>query len=389
MNHTWSLYLLATSFLTLVLLTSSSCGGSSSDGKVKEDVPSWLSLLQAIPDNADTGSWIEMNDYARLREQLGLKAPGQDAPASEITAYFEKLSFASPSPRVPAGLQPAEISGFGPRVSAAEWNTAFGFNLTNIDQDIEAGKPPHTYTTLRGRFDRSRIETAIDKDPSIFRPLLTKTKHEGVDVYVWGEDDRLDMRGASATRPLGRGGRLAVDGQALYWTFWTDGAKEMIEANRKKNPSLGAAADVKLVAAGLARYPVFSVVMTNAPSKPDAMDVIGLSPSIVRDAREASFREALKPYQFTAIGSGQDAQGSYSTLILLHVDDKTAQENVTKLKAKIETGRSAQTNRPWKEQVTSSEITSEGRLLIARLRTTPRSLLVDVLNHRDSLLVHE
>ena len=158
MNRRWRLYPFAT-VLAVLALVASSCGGGGSDsedkdGSVVQPAASaglnWLVLLQTVPDTADARSWVVMNDYAQLREQLGLQPPAQDAPDAEIMAYLEKLAFASTSPRVPSGLQPSEISGFGPRFNPGEWNRAFGFNLTNVDQDIDAGKPPHTYTALKG-----------------------------------------------------------------------------------------------------------------------------------------------------------------------------------------------------------------------------------------------
>jgi hypothetical protein len=371
-----------------------SCGGDDSPagrggGPMKEAPLSmvWLSLLHTLPDTADARGYIVMNNYAAMRSQLNLQPP-TDSPA-DIAEYRKKLLIAPASSAGPNGAMPSHLSGLGQYFDPEEWQAQLGFNPGQVDFDIVAGKPPQTYEMVRGRFDAKGIDSAIDKDTSPVRAQLTRTTREGATVYAWGEDQRQDLSNRSSVRPLGRGGRLAVRDKDLYWTHWTEGVNAMVDAATGKKPSLADDANVRALMAGFEKHGAYTVVITNQGITPDLMDVVGPNASVVREAREASFKEALKPYGMLAIGLGQDAQGPYSVLVLLHADDATAKENVTRLKAKIDAGRSAQTQKPWKEYIQSSEINAEGRLLIARLRTTPRILLLDVLNKRDSLLAHE
>ena len=123
----------------------------------------------------------------------------------------------------------------------------------------------------------------------------------------------------------------------------------MIDASTGKKPSLADAEDVKTLLLELTRESVYTAILSNEALTPDAMDVIGRDPSVVHEAREASYREALKPYTMLGIGYGQDAEGPYSVLVLLHANEALARENAARLTAKIDTGRSAQTQKPWSE----------------------------------------
>ena len=119
------------------------------------------------------------------------------------------------------------------------------------------------------------------------------------------------------------------------------------------------------------------------------MDVVSRDPSVVREARDASFKEALRPYTMLAIGYGRDAEGPYSILILQHTSESLARENLTRLQAKINNGRSAQAQTPWNELITKFEATTTGVFLTAKMRTVSVTLLGDTFFKRDSLLVHE
>ncbi len=351
----------------------------------------WLDVMKPIPDTPDTRSFLVMNDYAALRAVLNVQPPAQDAGEAEMKAYQEKLGLVSRSPSVTTGIMPAEMTGLGAYFDPAEWSSELGFNLALVDQDALAGQPPHTYSVLKGRFDAKRIDTATDKDTSAFRAKLTKTTYGGSSLYVWGEDLQQDLRNRSAVRPLGRGGRLAVSGNYLYWTYWTDGAREMIDTGGGKKASLAQAEDFKLLAGGLSRYGLYAVIVTDQGITIDPASILlpNASPATVRAALDAQQKEALRPYQALAVGVGQDAQGPFNVLVVLHPDAKTATENVARLRAKVETGKSLVSGKAWSEQIEKSEISSDGRLLLAKLRTQNRTLLADVLLRRDSLLVHE
>ena len=119
------------------------------------------------------------------------------------------------------------------------------------------------------------------------------------------------------------------------------------------------------------------------------MDVVSRDPSAVKEAREASFKEALLPYTTLGIGYGRDAEGPYSVLVLQHGSSSVAQGNLSKLKAKIDNGRSAQTQTPWRELITRYDAEVHNVFVTVKMRTRSLTLLSDAFFKRDSLLVQE
>ena len=131
----------------------------------------------------------------------------------------------------------------------------------------------------------------------------------------------------------------------------------------------------------------FGLVPPRVPIDPVNV-LTGGSPEATRDRLNAARQAALRPYQFLSIGEGRDAGGSYGVLALLHADANTAQDNVTRLKAIIATGKSLHSQEAWSKLIQSSEVSADGRLLVARLRTNP-GLLIDALKNFDNLLAHQ
>jgi hypothetical protein len=366
-----------------VMLLVVACSGGDGGGIIKQGQGSsapWLELLAFTPDTPDIRKYIEMNDYAALRRLHGVEAP---VTVADVADYRRKILVP------PNGALPSHISGLGQQFDPEMWLGQLGFHPGQVDADLRAGSPPDNVEAVRGRFDARAIDAAIDKDTSAVRKLLTKTTHEGSTLYIWGEDNKLDFQSRSTLRPLGRGERLAVKGDTLLWAHSTAPVQAMLDAAAGKKPSLAAATEIKLLVNGLKKHDLYAVAITSETPTPDTMDVVGSNPSLVREARDASFREALKPYSWLAIGYGQDAQGPFSVALLLHVNEALAKENVAKLTAKIDTGRSAQSATAWKDLITAHEVVADGRVVVAKLRTTRRTLLTEVLQKRDSLLVHE
>jgi hypothetical protein len=372
-----------TAAIVALALLLGACGGD--DGQKVAPTPAaaagpWLALLDVVPDTAEARQLVVMNDYEAMRKLSSLEAPKDAAAVAEYRKTLLTTGNAA---------MPSHFSGLGRYFDPHLWSSQLGFHPGQVDADIQFGKPPNDVEAVRGRFDANAIDGAIDREMSPIRKLLTKTSREGATLYSWDEDNKQDLQNRSVLRPLGRGERLAVKGDTLFWAHATPPVNDAIDAAAGKKPSLADVDDVKTLLAGLTKHAPYTVLLSNEALTPDAMDVIGRDPSIVREARDASFKEALRPYTMLGIGYGQDGEGPFNVLVLLHASDALAQENVARLTAKIENGRSAQTQKPWKELITKYEVRAEGRLVTARMRTTTLTLLSDVFFKRDSLLVRE
>lgn len=366
--------------IVLALLLAACGGGDETPRQAPAAQSPWLALLANVPDTPENRKLIVLNDYAAMRKLANSEAP-RDAAA--VAEYRKALL------TVGNVARPSHISGLGQYFDPHLWMAQVGFHGGLVDADLQYGEPPNNVEVLRGRFDAAAIDTAIDKDGSPARSSLTETSREGATVYIWGADLAQNIQARSVLRPLGRGGRLGLKGDTLFWGYATMPVNDAIDTAAGKKPSVAQAADAKALVNELSKQSVYSAILSTESLTPDGMDVIGRDPSVVREAREASVREALKPYTMLAIAYGSDTEGSYSVLILQHANEALARENLTKLRDKIENGRSAQTRVPWKDQITKYDASVNGVFVVARMRTSSLSLLADSFFKRDSLLVHE
>jgi hypothetical protein len=376
--------LLRLTLVPLLAVLLISCGGSDDKKPSAPTSPAansaWLTLLDAVPDSSEARQLIVLNDYEALRKLAGEDAPKDPAAVAE---YRRKVLVSGNA------AMPSHISGLGQYFDPHLWVAQAGFHGGQVDADIQTGRPPNDVEALLGRFDASAIDAAIDKDASPLRSVLTRTSREGATLYVWGEDNKVDVKNRSVLRPLGRGERLALKGNTLFWAHSTPPINDMIDAAAGKKPSLADTADIKALLGELSKQSIYTAMLSNEVLTPDLMDVVAKEPSVVKEARDASFKEALKPYTMLGIGYGRDAEGPYSVLVLQHSSEALAQENLTKLKAKIDNGRSALTQTAWRELITKYDASANGVFVTAKMRTVSPAMLGTTFFNRDSLLVRE
>jgi len=370
------------------------CGrdGDGTDAGTDEQPTSrWLDLLAHVPDTAETRGWVVMNDYARARQAFGISLPESDADVQTLAEYEEQLML--DEQRAFRGFFPTEIAGLR-EIAPDEWRTELGFTFANVDQDVEAGEGPELHYVLRGRFDGNAIDEAVRSDP-LFGDLLEKASHRGVDYYSWGEDFEADFSRTSAVRRLGRGHRLAHHGDYLYWAQWTDGLEGLIDTGLGERPSLADREHFQLLAEGLDRLDTYTALLTEDIKRQTSLIHIGLGerPSLadMEALQEALQREPrLLSYLAFATGQGVDAGGPYLAIVLLHADEETAAQNVQRLEQRIREGTSVfvSSGEPWTNFIDEGDISSEGRLVLAKLHTTEMMLWIQFVLARDPLLLH-
>ena len=81
--------------------------------------------------------------------------------------------------------------------------------------------------------------------------------------YAWGDDFEIDLSRVTPVRPLGRGGRLAVDDGFLYWVPWTAGMEGLIDAGAGRTATLADDPPFARVAGALEAAGVYSAVLTD------------------------------------------------------------------------------------------------------------------------------
>ena len=102
-----------------------------------------------------------------------------------------------------------------------EWKQTLGFVAADVDQRIYAGAmPQYLYEAVRGRFIREDVDSAAQTGP--MNEMLEVIPYQGQEFYSWGEDNQIFLDMISNVRPLGRGHRLALVDDFIFWDyFWS------------------------------------------------------------------------------------------------------------------------------------------------------------------------
>jgi hypothetical protein len=350
--------------LAMIALTSVSCSGPESSQTFER-------ILSVIPDTPDTREWVAINDYARMRQEFQIDAPSTNATVEEQKEYlFELLKWPNPTER----LQVAASPGFVNDAKYLEYNLKamhnLGLGFWSIDQDAEAGLPPAMLDILKGRFDLEKTRQALavsakDDPPSI-------ETYGGNTIFSWGGDNEINLQ-KSLMPPvydfIGRGGRFVVQRDYAFRTTETPGIKLLIDTQNGKHASLSDVSEFQLMAQELSSLGALSALLTNRTQSIDFARSI-LSASGQYKAQDVEKLLAQEPrllrYQTIALGMAKDEKGPYALIILVHADDPAAAKNVTLLRQRIEK-TSSLNGSPWTSIISSSSVTSHGRVLTAKL----------------------
>ena len=354
MKITKVFYLTMTLLMTAMLLLPASCS-KETEGPASES-NRWLELLSVLPANENTLKAAYLQDGAYLAEKT-----------EQYPQIPEEYNITRNMP----------LFGSSPRAySDEEWKQTLGFVKADVDQKIFAGALPiHYYESVRGRFSRDDVDSATRTGPG--NEMLEVIAYRGHKFYSWGEDHNINMSMRSNVRPLGKGFRLALADDFIFWVGWTDAMKEMIDSYEDNIESLADNEDYKLLAAALEEFDTvnaFFSVGSQSQSRFKEMNkeqLEQLSTEIKERFLEEIDRDVrLKPYQALAAGAGIDGKGYYLAIALVNTNEEVARENATLLEQRINQAKivwGSQSDRKWSDFIESMEIESKGRLTLARL----------------------
>lgn len=325
-----------------------------------EPAVGWIvALLDRIPATEGSGHEVELTNLTAAAQVVGAVTPAPGAPADEITSY---LLFLPGDVWLPELLQRA---GTSPDEVRAE----LGFDAATVQAAVTAGLPPEQFVVLQGDFAVAAIDAAVGSDP-VWSDLLTTAEHGGVSYYAWGADFAVDVTRVTAARPIGRGGRLALEDGFLYWVPWTTGMEGLIDAGAGALPTLADQPLLRQAAEALEAQGVYSAVITDAP--------LAGGPGV---------SGALAPYLVLGLGGGQDDAGVFWVVVAIHGTAAAAEQSAAGLRTALAAGSMGSIGTLWSEAVTGADITVEGTALVAVIRTDrPAGDWVRAYLTRDPLL---
>ena len=267
-----------------------------------------------------------------------------------------------------------------------------GFDIGDMEQSILAGEPPYVLEVASGRIDPEATERSLSRCTECEEPKIHE--HRGVEFYSWGDDLRPNL--AKRLHPpafdeLGRGGRIAVLDSLVLRTLWTQGMRSLIDAYRNNRDSLADDPDLALAAGELQSLGVYSAILFGDVERFTTNPLDSLL-SAEEQAQLEKMRAPLgmdTPDEFSALGAGvaKDADGFLTILVFVYEDADVANRNVQGLEEMLANGQSIATGQPWTEYFPQSEVWSDGRALIARLRTERPAIWLQVVFNNENLLM--
>ncbi len=353
-------------------------------------------ILSVIPDTESNRAMVAINDYVQIQKQLQVDAPLKDATPEEQMTYVKDLYSLD-------GLE--KILTFAATVGFVNNNSSYllqslealsrmELGYWSIDQEVSAGWPPINVSIVKGRFNpemsrQALAESAKDDPPS------TEIYNENT-IYGWGGDNEINL-GKRLSPPaydmLGRGGRFVFQDNYAFRTNQTSTIKLVLDAQKGKHVSLAEVSEFSLIAKELFSHGAMSAYLTNQTQSFEiTRDLLAASSqSGVQDVDEYfSKGPILLPYQTIGLAIAKDKKGPFALIILVHTDEKTAEENASLLQQRINQTSSFITSINWTTMFTNTSVTNRGRVLTAKLYGPDigRNWLAWYFNH-DPLILHE
>ena len=387
--------------ITVVLLLAaifSACGDGQSATDDASGLPPqgrFIELMTLIPLNEESRAFVSFNNYALAREANGIQAPAEDASDEDLEEYLFELFI---SLDTPTGL--AE----GPWISGFSWNAIrelkpsdyLGFDIGDMEQSILAGEPPYVLEVASGRIDPEDTESSLSRCTECEEPEIHE--HSGISFYSWGEDglepDFKKIFQPPAFDYLGRGGRIAVLDSLVFRTLETEKMRSLIDTYRDNRDSLADDPDMALAAGELQNLGVYSAILfgdvemfTTDPL--DSLLSAEERAQLEKARAELGMEAEDTPDYYSALGTGvaKDSDGFLTILVFVYEDEDVANRNVQGLEEMLANGQSIATGQPWTEYFPQSEVWSDGRALIARLRTERPSIWQDIVSNNENLLM--
>ena len=373
--------------LMAAYLVATGCGGDVFPGG--SEVDGFAGLLAQIPDNSQTRELIWLNDYARARDALGIPLPGDDADEETLIEYL--FTILSRDAGLAAGPFISGFSEFG--ISTLDNRHALGFDVRNVDQSIMVVAP--LLEVVKGRFDPRKIERSIEECSDC--PTEGRVEYEGVEFYSWGEDNVISPSEGllpPAFDQLGRGGCIAVSDSLVFRTVETPGMRALIRTHQGKEDSLADDENLALAAGRLDDLEVFSAVLIGDPeyfSLENLCSRYGYSDNcdLFGDKVKAANAGGLTKYEVLGAGTGRDADGQFSTVILVYRDEDDAERSALQFEERLEEGSSIVHNISWSAVIPDADVRAEGRTVVAKLRPRSATFWHHFLLSRDSLYMYE
>jgi hypothetical protein len=340
---------------------------SAETAELPQDEGRWLPTLRVLPDTPDVRAYVVMADVATAAEQTGADNPGPDASSDDVVDWFRAME--TPDDGLGDGLPPFDWSSDGPQ-DDEEFRAERGWSQTQMTHAVQAGIAPETYHAYLGAFDPEAVGAVLAEVP-YWSEVQETVPYGGSEYYRWGEDDESNFDHVSVARPLGIGGRMVVEPDAVLLARADAAIEAMIDA-RAGTGSMADVEDFALIAEALDDQPVFGAMLTDDILEAPADD-------------EAPALEGVEAYG-TAWGL-EDGE-MVTVLVLVSATEADAEANVQRLTDRLDEGFSTATRQPYREMATIEASEVDGRVSVLRLDAEQPQFLIAALFRQDPIIAN-
>jgi hypothetical protein len=369
-----ALILVLVTTLVMVLPLSSGCSGTASSN-------TFINLLSLVPASAVVEGApfsFTLIDYARIYRDAGIVFTTPQGLFDEVKKDNIALS---------AAASGSYITGYGAHANESiNFEKYLGYNVTDIDAEIQFGMPPKIGVAALGRFDSSVTRNALshqDDWPSWVKDAYVTEEYGGITIHNWGNGFEIHLNNTFSPPHLdglGRAIPLAVTDKYLFYTPSLEDIKLMIDASEGIGKTLADLPQYASIANGLSDLGAYTGVIG------DESQTIG-----PEDYEDSDPGPVLKHFLTFGSGPGRDEKGTYIALVLCHENDDNAKANELLFRQRIEdpSGIAAYVGESWNQMITDVRIDVDGKVLLAKLYTESISLLPNWFFSQYGLLVHE
>lgn len=395
------------------------------DTSKKENL--FLELLKLVPASAENRDGFFLIDYRKYFQQNGvsLNVTGDTEKNRE---YLRQLVEDNTSKKYSEAITPIVLGSYYTGHSEYTLTSPvtiqnIGYDFTYADAEIQdiyhsffsqkgdvlRQKYPAKLVAAIGQYDALTTEQALTNQetwPDWAAANYSTEKYRDIIIHYWkdGDINHLDtfLKPPCLDR-LGRAPVLAIDNGRLLIADTVNDIKLMIDSSLKKTPTLADVPEYALAAQALLKL--------NVPIACIVDDSLVNQSLLTPDEDEPS----LDNFLTCSFGLGKDSKGTYIALALVHDNALEASSNVKLLNARLHTQFHSipPSYFTWNNQMTKwsdsffkgmepegiawsyseafteIEISSQGKVLLAKLYTTDKELWYQWFLLKWGMLIHK
>jgi hypothetical protein len=242
-----------------------------------------------------------------------------------------------------------------------------GFSTFEIDRELAVLAPPRHVIVVETSVPADTITAAVESDPLWSADLRQESGPAGP-YWSWGgEDFDIDPARQSPLHSLGRGGQLALIGDAPATVLRTLATDDMAAAQQTIVGDAPSVLDEGVLADTLAAVGDETVVQAMGVPQPTLLDpaAVLLGSNVTPEQVEEVLAQVagVGPYLGLLVAEVADGDSTRTEILLAHPSPGAAADNVAAVEAHLSEGIDMSTQTPVSELLPGATVAAEGSVV--------------------------